>query len=250
MADREHSLGLHGIVSAVAPRVAPEQAPRREHRAPKYAVLADRFDRVARARRLVLAAPRNRRRDQRAGRRRSARPRPPCGARSASPKRAAPRARRPLRRRPRSRSSPSRRSPRWLGARSAARSRSPAFAISSSQRRVDPGQPLALDELARPTGARRRRRPGPCRRPAFGARERLAQQPLDAVALDRAADLARDRQAQPRPRRPPGSGTCTARGAGSPSSDPAGRRARTPRCATGDRDLTTRGFIAQPSPSG
>ena len=64
VAGREHSLGLHRIVSAVAPRVAPEQAPRREHRAPKYAVLPDRFDRIARARRLVLAAPRDRRRDE------------------------------------------------------------------------------------------------------------------------------------------------------------------------------------------
>src|SRR5882672_9955125 len=64
VAAREHSLGLHGIVSAVAPWVAPQQAPRREHRAPKYAVLPNRFDRIARARRLVLAASGDRRRYQ------------------------------------------------------------------------------------------------------------------------------------------------------------------------------------------
>src|SRR6185437_2561666 len=59
----EHSLGLDRIVSAVAPWVAPEQAPHCEHRAPKYAVLPDRLDRIARAGRLVLAAARDRRRD-------------------------------------------------------------------------------------------------------------------------------------------------------------------------------------------
>src|SRR5262245_1438524 len=51
----EHSLGLYGIVSAVAPWIAPEQTPPREHSAPKYAVLPDRFDCIPRARRLVLA---------------------------------------------------------------------------------------------------------------------------------------------------------------------------------------------------
>src|SRR4029077_11278927 len=43
---------------------APEQAPRREHRAPKYAVLPDRLDRITRTAGLVLAAPGNRRRDE------------------------------------------------------------------------------------------------------------------------------------------------------------------------------------------
>src|SRR5207253_1001316 len=61
--DPEHSLGLDRIVSAVTPRVAPEKAPPREHQAPKYAVPPDRFDGVARARRLVLAAPWDRRGD-------------------------------------------------------------------------------------------------------------------------------------------------------------------------------------------
>src|ERR1700691_790189 len=58
----ENSLGLNWIVSAVAPRVAPQQAPPRQHHAPKYAVLADRLDRIARARGVVLAALRYRRR--------------------------------------------------------------------------------------------------------------------------------------------------------------------------------------------
>src|SRR5674476_468990 len=35
VAGSEHSLSLHRIVPAVAPWIAPEQAPRREHRAPK-----------------------------------------------------------------------------------------------------------------------------------------------------------------------------------------------------------------------
>src|SRR5689334_22107287 len=60
----EHSLGLDRIVSAIAPRIAPKQAPPRKHQAPKYAVPLDRLDRVAGARRLVLAAPRDRRRDE------------------------------------------------------------------------------------------------------------------------------------------------------------------------------------------
>src|ERR1700677_746223 len=59
----EQSLGLDGIVSAVAPWVAPQQTPPSEHQTPKYAVPADRFQRIARARRLVLAASRDRRRD-------------------------------------------------------------------------------------------------------------------------------------------------------------------------------------------
>src|SRR3989442_15398330 len=62
VAEPEHPLGLHGIVSAVAPRVAPEQAPRGENEAAPYAVGTDRFHRIARAGWLVLAAPRKRRR--------------------------------------------------------------------------------------------------------------------------------------------------------------------------------------------
>src|SRR5436305_14845462 len=56
----EHPLGLDRIVSAVAPWVAPEQAPSREDESPKYAVPSDRLDRVSRARRLVLAPARDR----------------------------------------------------------------------------------------------------------------------------------------------------------------------------------------------
>src|SRR5450756_549552 len=60
-ADPEDSLSLHGIVPAVAPRVASEQAPPGEHQASKYAVPADRLNRIARAGRLIPAAPGNRR---------------------------------------------------------------------------------------------------------------------------------------------------------------------------------------------
>src|ERR1700737_869310 len=56
----EHPLGLHRIVSAEAPRVAPEQAPCGEYEAPPHAIRADRLHRVARARGLVLTAPRKR----------------------------------------------------------------------------------------------------------------------------------------------------------------------------------------------
>ena len=94
----EHSLGLHRIVSAVAPWVAPQQAPPREHQAPKYAVLPDRLDRVARARGLVLAAARDRRRDHALVDHDRRRSRPPARARRA-PRRARG-ARRPRQRRP------------------------------------------------------------------------------------------------------------------------------------------------------
>src|SRR5207344_3252872 len=59
----EEALGLDGIVAAVAPRVAAQKPPPREHRAAQYAKAGDRLQRVARAGRLVLAAPRDRRRD-------------------------------------------------------------------------------------------------------------------------------------------------------------------------------------------
>ncbi len=84
----EHSLGLDRIVSAVTPGVAPQQAPPREHQAPKYAVLPHRVDRVSGARRLVLAAPRDRRRDQSLvddDRRQRRRRGPPGAARSQRP---------------------------------------------------------------------------------------------------------------------------------------------------------------------
>src|ERR1700674_5535566 len=54
----EYSLRLHRIVPAVAPRVAPEQAPTGEHQAPQYAVLPDRAQGIARAGGLILAASR------------------------------------------------------------------------------------------------------------------------------------------------------------------------------------------------
>src|ERR1035438_8939172 len=62
--DPEDSLGLDGIVTAVAPRVAPEQPPPGEHHALKYAVLPDRVYGVVRAGGLILAAPGNGRRDE------------------------------------------------------------------------------------------------------------------------------------------------------------------------------------------
>ena len=219
----EHSLGLHRIVSAVAPRIAPEQTPPREHQAPKYAVLPDRLHRVARARRLVLAAPAESPARSGAGRRRSGRSRRARAIRAA---------------RPGADAGDSCARGELIGSSPAAGAlrgpaRQPRLGDQLRQRRLHPGQPLALGELARPRDGRRRPRPGPAVSSRLGVRERLAQQPLDPVALDRAADLARHRQPQPRPLASRRSGTCTAPGGGWRSSVPAGRRARTRRCATG-----------------
>src|SRR5207244_1949102 len=60
----EHPLRLDRIVSAVAPRIAPQQPPPGQHETAQKAIPPDRLDGVARARRLVLAAPRKRRRDE------------------------------------------------------------------------------------------------------------------------------------------------------------------------------------------
>ena len=67
------------------------------------------------------------------------------------------------------------------------------------------------------------------------APERLAQRPLDPVALDRAADLAAHRDPQPeaRRRRPRRGGSCRAPGSGSRARSPPGRRGRSPRSVTG-----------------
>ena len=65
--------------------------------------------------------------------------------------------------------------------------------------------------------------------------ERLAQGPLDAVALDRAADLAADRDAEPDIGgvAVAGGGSCRGPGSGSRARFPRGRRGRSPRSATG-----------------
>lgn len=63
-ANPKEPLGFNRIVSAMAPRIAPQQPPRRQHEAPQYAVLAHRLYRVARACRLILATPRQGWRDQ------------------------------------------------------------------------------------------------------------------------------------------------------------------------------------------
>src|SRR5437868_3069260 len=60
----EQLLGYHRIVSAVAEGIAPEQAPGGKHEAPRNPKRADRLEGVAGARRLVLAAARDRRRDE------------------------------------------------------------------------------------------------------------------------------------------------------------------------------------------
>src|SRR4051812_14571972 len=54
----EEPLALDRVVPAVAPGVASQQPPAGEHRAAHHAVRADGVDRVRRARRMVLAAPR------------------------------------------------------------------------------------------------------------------------------------------------------------------------------------------------
>src|SRR4051812_47103 len=60
----EQSLALNRVVAAVAPRVAAQDPPTGEHRATDHAVRADGLDRVRRARRMVLAALRQRGRQE------------------------------------------------------------------------------------------------------------------------------------------------------------------------------------------
>jgi hypothetical protein len=46
VASPEHSLSLYGVIPAVTPWIAPEQAPHRKNEASKYAVLTDCLYRV------------------------------------------------------------------------------------------------------------------------------------------------------------------------------------------------------------
>src|SRR4029077_6268117 len=187
---------------------APEQAPRREHRTPKYAVLPDRLDRITRTAGLVLAAPGNRRRDE------------PLVDRDRSDRHGASGARK-TRRACVARACVRRRSPRLSSAgcssAASATSQSPALAISSVRDASTPASPSpspssAADALATttppPPAARlsggRPGHPGPVLpgpQLRLGLRERLAQHPLDAIALDGASDLPRYRQAETRPLR-------------------------------------------------
>src|SRR5687767_14086812 len=59
----EEALLLDGIEAAVAPRVAAKEPPGGQHDAAQYAVALDGLQRVRRAGRVVLAAPRESRRD-------------------------------------------------------------------------------------------------------------------------------------------------------------------------------------------
>src|SRR3954454_5859584 len=60
----EQALGLDGVESAVAPRVAAQDPPPGQDDSTQYAVALDGLDGVGRARGLVLAARRQRRRDE------------------------------------------------------------------------------------------------------------------------------------------------------------------------------------------
>ena len=64
LAALEQRLGRDRVVAPVAPRVAAQQPPARQHEAAQRAVVAHGLDRVVRARRQVLAAPRQQRRDE------------------------------------------------------------------------------------------------------------------------------------------------------------------------------------------
>jgi hypothetical protein len=66
-----------------------------------------------------------------------------------------------------------------------------------SQRTLDPGQTLTLNQSLRLV-AGNHHRIGPIGQSFVLVRERLAQEALDPVAFNRAADLARHRQSQPR----------------------------------------------------
>ena len=100
-----------------------------------------------------------------------------------------------------------------------------------AQRAADPGQTLALGQTRR-VAARHDDHVGSRRQTLALLRESFAQKPLDPIALDRAADLARDRQAQPRRPRRRRAETRTAPTRGPRASGRGGRPGRSRRCAT------------------
>ncbi len=215
-----------GIVAAVAPRVAPQQAPSREHQAPDYAVLPDRL------------RPRSASRWARTCSAAGSRARSPAGRDDRRPSATSPRRiRAGVTSRPRCVRRGAHASP--PGAATQAR---PAFTISSPS---DEPMPLRPSRSASSRG----RRAGDdddvvalLSRGGFAAkasrRRRLTRlrstaPPTFATRTGRAAG----------PRRA-ASGTRRGRGGGSPPSAPGGRHARTRRCARDDRAP-----IAAPSPA-
>ena len=155
-------------MAAARPRVAARDALRRHPRAAQRAVRAQRVERVLRAARVVAAA---------AGRRAARQERGDHVAPGEHERRAA-RARRPAQPRSRRRSG-------------AARERARAA------RRSSQSSPRPSAVSARP-GPRDAHDVDAARRGGAELGERLAQEPLQAVPLDGAADLARDRQAEAR----------------------------------------------------
>ena len=156
----EQALRAHRIQPAGAERVAPQQPPAGEHESAKYAELADRLYRVVRAARRVAAARPEQRREHALVERAAARRR----ARAAD----APHDARPAP---------------WRPALRAPRRRPPGPRVSPSSR----AGARATSTMSCPAGS------------ASAWRDAgLAQQPLQLVALDRAADLAPDREADAR----------------------------------------------------
>ena len=199
----EQALGLHGIEAAVAERVAAQQPPAASTspRSMPYSRIA--CDGVGRARRLVLAAPRQRRRDH---------------ALVGDDRRDA------TRRAHHAPVAPPRRPPTSRRARPA--------------RRARPRGPRARPARA-PRGARPRRRPGRAAAARPAARtprcsRRLTRLRSTAPPTLRDTDSPR-RGAVGRLAARTRAGSCRGRGSGCRPSGPGGRRARTPRCATGAR---------------
>ena len=203
----------HGVIAAVAERIAAQQAPGRENGAAQYAVRADRLHRVGRAGRVVLAAARQRRRDHPLVARGSAQSdRRSCRAHDS-------RRWRSFRRLVRPHAGPSRRP-----ARRARCGRPPA--------------PRARRARAR-RGARRRRTSDPAGSRSASAQNASRSSRLTGCARPRrrpcATPTARAAARRSRPSRPRRAGTRRARGSGCLASVPGDRRARTRRCATGAR---------------
>ena len=79
----------------------------------------------------------------------------------------------------------------------------PALVSNSPSDGIDARQALALGQLAHRRAGHDARHPGPRTSSSSTRAKRLAQKPLDAVALNRSTDLTRDRKPQAEGAPPP-----------------------------------------------
>ena len=201
----EQALLVHRVEPSVAPGITAQQPPPGQHEPAEYAESVDRLHRVLGARGVVLAAVSEQRRDQQ----------PLVGPQAAAGTPSAPAFT--------SRPSSSEARPRvqlhpW--------SLSTACAGNQlCQRRTDTVEPLTLSQSVS-LAARHDDRVGARRQSLALDRERLAQQPLDLVALNGAAYLPRNRESESWLTLRLFAGTRRGRARGRRASAPGGRRGR------------------------